>query len=174
MEFKLNNSIEILERTPSVLKAYLLGLSEEWLRNTEGENTWSPYDIVGHLIFGEKTDWMIRIKTILSSSENKLFEPFDRFAQLQENQRTPIAELLEEFSQLRSANIKELKSLNISKDHLSLEGVHPGLGKVTMEQLIATWVVHDLGHIGQISRVMSKQYKSEVGPWIDYLGVLKK
>lgn len=174
MKFELDKSIEILEKTPIILEAYLLGLSEEWVKNNEGGDSWSPYDIVGHLIFGELTDWLVRIKTILNSSENKLFEPFDRFAQLKEDQNTPILELLKKFSQLRSENITELKSLNIRKDDLRLKGIHPEFGQVTLEQLIATWAVHDLGHIAQISRVMAKQYKNEVGPWIDYLGVLTK
>lgn len=174
MKFELDKSIEILERTPAILDAYLSGLSEEWLRNNEGEDTWSPYNVVGHLISGEKTDWMLRIKTILSSSKNKLFEPFDRFSQLQENQDIPISDLLTQFSKLRAENIAELKSLGISADDVQLTGVHPHFGEVTLEQLIATWVVHDLGHIGQISRVMAKQYKQEVGPWMDYLGVLNR
>ncbi|MEW7291448.1 DinB family protein [Aquimarina sp. 2304DJ70-9] len=174
MQFELNKSIEILEKTPLILKSYLLGLSNEWLRNNEGLNTWSPYEIVGHLIFGEKTDWMIRIRTILSVSENKLFEPFDRFAQLQEDQNKPISELLENFTELRLKNLEELKSLKITEDDLKLTGTHPEFGKVTLKQLISTWTVHDLGHIGQISRVMAKQYKDEVGPWINYLRVLKK
>lgn len=174
MKFELNKSLEILERTPLILEAYLVGLSEEWLKSNEGEGSWSPYEIVGHLIFGEMTDWLVRIKIILNSSENKLFEPFDRFAQLKENQSIPISQLLRTFSQLRSENIAELKSLNIRKDDLKLKGIHPEFGQVTLEQLIATWTVHDLGHIGQISRVMAKQYKNEVGPWINYLGVLTK
>lgn len=174
MKFELNKSLEILERTPLILEAYLVGLSEEWLKSNEGEGSWSPYEIVGHLIFGEMTDWLVRIKIILNSSENKLFEPFDRFAQLKENQSIPISQLLKTFSQLRSENIAELKSLNIRKDDLKLKGIHPEFGQVTLEQLIATWTVHDLGHIGQISRVMAKQYKNEVGPWINYLGVLTK
>ncbi|MEM8965405.1 MAG: DinB family protein [Bacteroidota bacterium] len=172
MRFDLNKSIEVLEKTPAVLESYLLGLSDEWLRSNEGENTWSPYDIVGHLIIGEKTDWMVRIRIILNS-ENKLFEPFDRFAQLQEDQSKPIAELLENFSELRARNLDELKSLKITMDDLKLTGIHPELEKVTLAQLISTWTVHDLGHIAQISRVMAKQYKGEVGPWINYLGILK-
>lgn len=174
MNFELDKSIEILERTPLILNAYLNGISNEWLKNKEGENSWSPYDIVGHLIYGEKTDWMVRIKIILGASEDKTFVPFDRFAQLKENQSIPISELLDNFSQLRFANLKELKSLNISKDNLTLIGIHPEFGQVTLAQLIAAWTVHDLGHIGQISRVMAKQYKMVVGPWVDYLGILKK
>lgn len=174
MNFELNKSIEILERTPNVLGTLLNGLSKEWIDNNEGENTWSPYDIVGHLIFGEKTDWIVRIKTILNDSENKIFEPFDRFAQLNEKQNKPISELIEEFTILRKKNLIELESLNISHKDYGKIGIHPEFGNVTLKQLISTWAVHDLGHIAQINRVMAKQYKNEVGPWINYLGILKK
>ena len=174
MKFDLNNSIEILEKTPKILESYLNGLSINWLKNNEGENTWSPYDIVGHLIFGEKTDWITRAKTILSQSENKMFEPFDRFAQLKENQNRPISELIAEFKSLRKSNLKELKSLNITNKDFKHKGIHPEFGEVTLEQLISTWVVHDLGHISQISRVMAKQYETNVGPWKAYLGILNK
>jgi len=174
MNFELNKSIEILERTPKVLNTLLNGLSDEWINNNEGENTWSPYDIVGHIIFGEKTDWIVRIKTILSDYENKIFEPFDRFAQLNENQNRPIADLIEEFKILRKKNLNELESFNISRKDYEKVGIHPEFGNVTLKELISTWAVHDLGHIAQITRVMSKQYKNEVGPWINYLGILKK
>ena len=174
MKFDLNNSIEILEKTPKILESYLSGLSNNWLKNNEGKNTWSPYDIIGHLIFGEKTDWIIRTKTILSKSENKMFEPFDRFAQLKEDQNKPISELLTEFKSLRKSNLKELKSLNITNKDFRLKGIHPEFGEVTLDQLLSTWVVHDLGHISQISRVMSKQYEKNVGPWKAYLGILNK
>jgi hypothetical protein len=174
MTFNLEQSIEILDNTPKVLSSYLLNLSNDWLKHNEGAHTWSPYDILGHLIYGEQTDWMVRIQTILSDSENKLFEPFDRFAQLENNQNQPVSELLEIFSKLRAQNIKTLKSLNISETDFTKTGIHPEFGKVTLAQLMATWVVHDLGHIAQISRVMAKQYKTDVGPWIDYLGVLKR
>ncbi|WP_196892689.1 DinB family protein [Aureivirga marina] len=173
MQFNLNKSIEILEKTPAILETYLTELSDEWLFINEGENTWNPYDIVGHLIFGEKTDWIVRIKIILSKSESKIFEPFDRFAQLNEDQNIPISQLLKTFSKLRRQNLEELKSLNISESDLNLTGIHPEFREVTLKELIATWAVHDLGHIAQISRVMAKQYKEEVGPWINYLGILK-
>lgn len=174
MKFDLNNSIEILEKTPNILESYLDGLSNNWLKNNEGENTWSPYDIIGHLIFGEKTDWIIRAKIILSQSEDKMFEPFDRFAQLKENQSKPISALITEFKSLRKSNLKELKSLNITNKDFELKGIHPEFGEVTLEQLISTWVVHDLGHISQILRVMAKQYEMNVGPWKAYLGILNK
>jgi len=174
MNFNITKSVEILERTPIVLESMLSELSGSWIKTNEGENTWSPYDILGHLIFGEKTDWIVRIKIILSQSENKMFEPFDRFAQLKEKQDKNISELVAEFKNLRKNNLIELRSLNITNTNFELKGIHPELGEVTLEQLISTWVVHDLGHIAQISRVMAKQYKTNVGPWNAYLGILSK
>ena len=174
MNFDLHKSLEILEKTPRVLDSLLNGLSDDWINSNEGENTWSPYDIVGHLNFGEKTDWLVRIKIILKESENKLFEPFDRFAQLREHQEKHITNLIDEFKELRENNLLEIKALKISKEDLEKTGIHPDFGEVNLRQLISTWAVHDLGHIAQISRVMAKQYKNEVGPWINYLGVLKR
>ena len=174
MLFELDKSKEILENTPIVLETLLNGLSREWIENNEGENTWNPYTIVGHLIFGEKTDWMVRVKIILSESENKRFEPFDRFAQLNEDQNRPLINLIKEFKVLREENLNELALLNIVPKDFDKVGIHPEFGKVTLKRLISTWAVHDLGHIAQIARVMAKQYKEEVGPWINYLGILKK
>jgi len=174
MKFDLNKSVEILEKTPMVLESILSELSSCWTKSNEGKNSWSPYDILGHLIFGEKTDWMVRVKIILSQSKNKMFEPFDRFAQLKEKQNKTISDLIAEFKNLRKSNLKELKSLNITNKDFELKGMHPEFGEVTLEQLISTWVVHDLGHIAQISRVMAKQYKTNVGPWNAYLGILNK
>jgi len=174
MNFRLNQSIEILEKTPFVIESYLSTLSEDWIKNNEGDNTWSPYNILGHLIFGEKTDWMIRIKTILGNSSNKLFEPFNRFAQLKDDQSKSIESMIHEFKHLRKKNIDELISLNITEKDLSCVGVHSEFGEVSLRQLLATWTVHDLGHIGQMVRVMAKQYSEEVGPWGEYLSILKK
>jgi hypothetical protein len=173
MEFSLENSIEILERTPGVLGSHLNGLSDDWLKNNEGESTWSPYEIVGHLISGEKTDWLARIRIILSNSEKRGFEPFARFAHLNEDPNKPISDLIVEFRELRKQNLQTVKSLNITKHDLKRTGIHPAFGEVTLQQLISTWVAHDLGHIAQISRVMAKQYKEEVGPWIEYLRILR-
>ncbi|MFY7671824.1 DinB family protein [Tenacibaculum sp. MEBiC06402] len=173
MSFNITKTIEILERTPKTLKSLLLGVSKEWIYNNEGENTWSPYEIVGHLIHGEKTDWIPRAKIILSNSENKTFEPFDRFAQ-NKVEKKPIDELIKEFENLRKNNIKTLKSFQIDTNKLMQKGIHPELGDVNLKQLLSAWVVHDLGHIAQISRVMAKQYDKEVGVWKEYLGVLNK
>ena len=174
MTFEIDKAIEILERTPLAIETLLKGISEEWLKNNEGENTWSPYTIVGHLIHGEKTDWIPRATIMLSDSQNKTFEPFDRFAQMRENQDKSIDELLAEFKHLRKENLQELKSLQINNSKLSSKGIHPELGEVSLQELLSTWVVHDLGHISQITRVMAKQYKNEVGAWEAYLGILKR
>ncbi|MGB0869837.1 MAG: DinB family protein [Flavobacteriales bacterium] len=174
MEFNLSKSIEVLKNTPLVLDAYLSNLSDDWINNNEGDLTWSPYDVLGHLVFGEKTDWMVRIQIILSDSEQKIFEPFDRFAQFSDAPNETMGELIHTFKHLRAENVLKLENLNISETQLKLKGIHPEFGEVTLEQLISTWVVHDLGHIAQISRVMARQYKQEVGPWIEYLGILKK
>lgn len=173
MQFDLDKSIQVLERTPLVLNQLLKNLSEDWTTPNEGPDTWSPYDIVGHLIQGEKKDWIPRAKIILTHGERVPFTPFDRFAQFEESKGKTLIQLLEQLDRLRAENMMGLKNLNISTDDLSKTGMHPGLGKVTLENLLASWVVHDLGHINQIARVMAKQYKSEVGPWTEYMGVLK-
>ena len=173
MTFEIQESIAILQRTPTVLRALLSDLSDNWIKNNEGDNTWSVYDVLGHLIHGEKTDWITRAKIILSTSENKTFEPFDRFAQMNMGQGKTIDELLKEFSELRTQSLEELKGLQIDELDLVKTGTHPALGIVNLKQLLSTWTVHDLGHIAQISRVMAKQYKTEVGPWEEYLGILK-
>ena len=173
MTFDINKAIEILQRTPSVIETLLSGLSDDWTMNNEGENTWSPYDVLGHLIHGEKTDWIPRTKIILSDAEDKTFEPFDRFAQERESQSKTITDLLQEFKTLRAENMRELKSLKIDTQTLQKKGIHPELGEATLRELLSAWVVHDLGHISQITRVMAKQYSSEVGVWTAYLGILK-
>lgn len=174
MNYSVTNSIEILERTPTVLDSMLIGISDEWVYSNEGENTWSPYQVVGHLIHGEKTDWIPRAKIILSKSPDKTFTPFDRFAQLNDTRNLPISVLLQEFKALRSQNLEELKSLKVDDETTLAEiGIHPEFGEVTLRELLASWTVHDLGHIAQISRVMAKQYKAEVGPWIKYIRILQ-
>lgn len=173
MEFKLKEAIEVLERTPTILYSYLYNLSEEWLHINEGGDSWSPFDIIGHLIHGEKTDWIPRTKIIISKTEDKKFISFDRFAQFENSKGKNINELLKEFLKLRTNNIKYLKSLNLNSQQLELTGIHPEFREVSLKQLLATWVVHDLGHIAQISRVMAHQYKNEIGPWKAYLPIVK-
>jgi uncharacterized damage-inducible protein DinB len=174
MEFETNKAISVLEKTPSVLRTLLEDLAKEWIHQNEGENTWSPYDIVGHLIHGEKTDWIARAEIILENDLDKKFESFDRFAQFENSKGKSLNQLLDEFEKLRIENLNKLKQMDLSTENLTLEGIHPEFGPVTLKQLLATWVAHDLNHIAQISRVMAKQFKTEVGPWKEYLGILKK
>jgi|ERR1019366_2885570 hypothetical protein len=174
MFFDLNKSIEILERTPGVVTALLQGLSSEWLFNNEGEDTWSPYDIIGHIIEGEKTDWIPRMRIILSDNDDKRFVPFNRFAQLNNDKNKPIDALLHEFTEWRKNNILELREANLNEEKLNKKGIHPEFGEVTLRQLLATWVAHDLNHIFQICRVMARQYKEEIGPWTKYISVVNK
>jgi hypothetical protein len=172
MEFTLDRSVEILHRTPQILKAYLSDLSGDWLMGNEGGESWSPYEVLGHLIHGEKTDWIARLNIILSDSEDKTFTPFDRFAHMNPEHPPSIQELLEEFSRLRNSNLDELTRFDIQENQFGLRAIHPSLGEVNLRNLLSTWVVHDLGHIAQISRVMAHQYRDQVGPWTEYLRVL--
>jgi hypothetical protein len=155
-----------------VLEAWLGGLNSDWLMNNEGADTWSPFDIVGHLIHGEKTNWMVRADIILSGT--RTFNTFDRFAQFSDGEGKDMAQLLGEFHALRQQNIGLLQSRNITPGDLAKKGVHPAFGEVTLEQLLATWTAHDLGHIAQVARVMARQYKDAVGPWLQYLPIMEK
>jgi hypothetical protein len=172
MHFNIQQSIEILERTPAVLNTLLTGLNDEWVMNNEGPETFSPYDVIGHLIHGEKTDWTVRAKIILESGNSKTFVPWDRFAQFENSKGKTLQQLLKEFEALRKENLVWLKSLNVSETDLDKKGIHPALGEVTLRNLLATWVVHDLTHIAQITRVMAKQYKEEMGPWPEFFRIL--
>jgi len=172
MPFELEKSIEILQRTPGVLEVMLSGLSEEWTGVNEGGDSWSPYDIVGHLLHGERTDWIARMEIILSDMPDKRFTPFDRFAQFDESKGKSLEMLLAEFKEERKKSIRTLLSRKINEQMLAFEGIHPKFGKVTLRQLLSTWVAHDLAHLAQIARVMAKQYKEEVGPWIEFLPIL--
>ena len=172
MNFDLNQAISVLEKTPSVLKQLLGSLSQEWTHKNEGRDTWSPYDVLGHLIHGEQTDWMPRLEIILNEDENKTFEPYDRFAQFNGSKGKSMGDLLDKFDLLRKKNIRTLKTKYLMTHDLGKEGVHPELGPVTLRQMLSAWVVHDLGHIAQVSRVMAKQYKDEIGPWTQYLTIV--
>ena len=174
MDFDLALGKSVLERTPETLRVMLDSLAPEWSNATEGPDTWSPYDIIGHLIHGDRDDWIPRARIILSQAPERRFEPFDRFAQFRESEGKSLSDLLAEFARLRAECLEELDSWNLTEDKLSLEGVHPEFGEVTLRQLLATWVVHDLGHVAQISRVMAKQYGDAVGPWTVYLPVLHR
>lgn len=172
MKFEFEKSYDILQRTPVVLKTLLGNLHDDWIMNNEGPDTFSPYDVVGHLVHGEKTDWTVRTKIILETGISNPFEPYDRFAQHEESKGKTIEQLLDEFEKLRTANIKWLKSLNLGEEDLDRKGMHPSLGEVTMGNLLSTWVVHDLTHIAQVTRVMAKQYKEEMGPWPEFFRIL--
>jgi hypothetical protein len=172
MAHNLQNTIGLLARTSATLDALLRDLPEFWTSRNEGEKTWTPYEIVGHLIHGERTDWMPRARIILQFGESRAFERFDRFAQEHESRGKPLGELLDEFAALREKNLQELRALNLSAGDLARRGRHPSLGTVTLSELLATWAVHDLTHVHQVSRVMAEQYRGTVGPWKKYLGVL--
>ena len=174
MNFDLTDAFVLLRRTPPALRALLTDLPDPWLKGTEGPDTWSPFDVVGHLIDGEETDWIPRARIILARGENPAFEPFDRFAHLRRNRETPLSVLLDRFTVLRAENLAALEAFGLTPADLALEGVHPELGRVTLGELLATWVAHDLGHIGQVVRVMAKQYGTAVGPWRRYLPVLTR
>jgi hypothetical protein len=174
MDFDLAHGIAVLQRTPDALRAMLTGLDTEWTAATEGPGTWSPFDIVGHLIHGERTDWIPRAQIILAQGENRRFTPFDRFAQFRESQGKSLATLLAEFAQLRAANLATLTGWHLTDVELALEGEHPAFGAVTLRQLLATWTAHDLSHVAQIARVMSKQYRAAVGPWREYLPIMDR
>lgn len=174
MNFELAQAIEILRRTPVTLNSLLRDLPEPWLVQNEGPETWSPYDVIGHLIHGDETDWIPRAKMIVEHGDTRAFEPFDRVAMFEESRGKTIAELLDTFARLRAESLRELRSLNLNDDLLDKHGRHPELGVVTLRQLLSTWVVHDLGHIRQVVRVMSKQYREAVGPWKAYLSILEE
>lgn len=172
-EFGLSDTIALLSRTPAALNTMLSGLPDIWVRSNEGNDTWSAFDVVGHLICAERTDWMPRVQLILESGEARPFDPFDRFAQIAENEGKSLEEILTEFGRVRTDNLAALRLLDLQKEDLARRGKHPALGTVTLAQLLATWAVHDLNHLHQISRAMAHQYREAVGPWSVYLGVLQ-
>lgn len=174
MNFDLQGGVSVLERTPNVLGSLLSRMREDWTRANEGPDTWSPVQVLRHLVENEETNWMVRARVILSQGPNRRFEPLDRFQHLGSNEGKTLGELLDRFAELRSRNLSDLKDLKLGDAQLELTGEHPEFGSVTLEQLLATWVVHDLNHIGQIARVMAKQYRDAVGPWRAYLPVLSR
>jgi len=172
MKYSVAKSVEILERTPAVLASLLGGLSDDWVMHNEGPDTFSPYDVLGHLIHGEKTDWVVRAKMILESGSSKTFERYDRFAQYEESKGKTLQQLLHEFEAIRKENIVWFTSLGLTTADLDKKGMHPVLGEVTLRNLLATWVAHDLTHLAQVTRVMAKQYKDEMGPWPEFFRIL--
>lgn len=170
--FSLPEATALLARTPATLNAMLRGLPDLWTRSNEGPNTWSAFDIVGHLIVGERTDWMPRVRILLDHGEARPFDPFDRFAQSKQTQGQSLETLLDDFASLRKENLAALDNLNLTTEDLPRRGTHPAFGAVTLSELLATWTIHDLTHLHQLSRVMAHQYREAVGPWSAYLGVL--
>ena len=170
--FVIDEGVAILARTPATLDALLRGLPDGWIAANEGDNTWSPFDVIGHLIHGERTDWMPRVKIILEHGEERAFDTFDRFAQFVASEGRTLANLLDEFATLRRDNLRELARLRLTGADLDRRGQHPAFGAVTLRQLLATWVAHDLDHVVQISRVLARQYSTEVGPWTAYLRII--
>lgn len=172
MEHNLQNTIALLARTPAALNALLRDLPDTWTFQNEGDKTWTAFDVVGHLIHGERTDWMPRVRMILEFGESRAFEPFNRLAQVRESQGKALGQVLDDFARLRSENLDELRALNLQGRDLERRGRHPALGVVTLSELLATWAAHDLTHLHQISRIMAHQYREAVGPWSVYLGVM--
>ena len=173
MEQNLPQTIALLARTPATFNAFLRELPDSLTRQNEGGDTWSAYDIVGHLVYAERTDWMPRVKIILEFGDTRAFEKFDRLGQVKESQGKTLAQLLDEFARVRAENLNDLRALNLQTKDLNRRGTHPSLGAVTLSQLLATWAAHDLTHLHQLSRIMAHQYREAVGPWSAYLGVLK-
>jgi len=171
--FELDSALALLRRTPAILDAWLRDLPEEWVRADEGAETWSAFDVIGHLVHGERTDWMARLRIVLEHGEARPFDPFDRFAQRAESRGRTTAELLDELARLRAENVASLAALALRPSDLERTGTHPELGQVTVRELLATWVAHDLAHLGQIARVMAKRYAADVGPWRAYLSILR-
>ena len=173
MEQNLQQTMALLARTPATLNAFLRELPDSLTLQNEGEDSWSAYDIVGHLVYAERTDWMPRVKMILQFGETRAFEKFDRLGQVRESRGKSLGQLLDEFVLVRAENLSELRQLNLRQEDLNRRGKHPSLGVVTLSHLLATWAAHDLTHLHQLSRVMAHQYREAVGPWRAYLGVLK-
>ena len=173
MEQNLRDTVALLSRTPGALNVLLCELPDEWTLRNEGGDTWNVFDVVGHLIHGERTDWMPRVKMILEAGKTRTFVPFDRLAQKQESRGKSLAQLLDEFARLRTENIAELLALKLRPEDMARRGRHPALGSVTLSQLLAAWAVHDLTHLHQISRIMAHQYGEAVGAWSKFLGVLR-
>lgn len=174
MEFQLESAKGVLRTTPGTLGALLGGVSEEWVYSTEGGETWSPYDVVGHLIHADETNWLPRARNILQHGESGVFEPFDRVAMFEKSKGKSLSDLLDEFATVRHQCLKELDQLGLTEELLDKQGLHPDFGVITLRQLLSTWVVHDLDHIQQIVRTMAKQYVETVGPWRDYLSILRR
>ncbi|HTU99222.1 MAG TPA: DinB family protein [Luteitalea sp.] len=170
--YDVEEAAVLLARTPAMLDTWLRTLPDAWLAANEGPDTWSAFDIVGHLVHGERTDWMPRVRRVLEHGEALAFDPFDRFAQFEDSRGKTIDALLDEFARLRASSLEQLRELSLTPSQLELTGRHPAFGLVTLRQLLATWVAHDLDHVAQIARVIARQYSDEVGPWREYLRIV--
>lgn len=173
MEYKVSDAVEILKRTPAIIEALAKDLPPQWSAVNEGGETWSAYDVIGHLIHGETTDWINRMEIILAQGADRSFPPFERFAMFEESKGKSLNELIDEFAAVRKKNLETLLSKNLTEAQLDLKGIHPKFGEVTLRQLLSTWVAHDMGHLAQMARVIAKQYKNETGPWVEYLRILQ-
>lgn len=173
MKFQIEQAVEILSQTPATVKSLLENLSDEWISGEENRDDWNAFDVVGHLIHADETDWIPRAEIILAQGENPTFEPFDRYGQFEKSKGKALPELLDEFAEIRKRCIENLSAMNLTENELKLKGIHPELGEVTLENLLATWVVHDLTHIRQIVTSMAKKYSGNVGVWKEYLSILK-
>ena len=173
MTHNLNDTLALLQRTPAALNALVRDLPTGWTSQNEGENTWSVFDVIGHLMHGERTDWIVRARIILEHGEDRPFDQFDRWAQKRDSEGKSLTQLLDEFARLRAENLDTLRSMHLTTNDLARRGRHPALGVVTLSQLLATWAAHDLTHLHQISRIMAHQYREVVGPWTKYLGVMQ-
>jgi hypothetical protein len=173
MKFEIDKSLQILERTPAVIEVLLKDLDEEWIIGNEGGETWSPYIVTGHLVYAEKTNWIPRVKAIVDEHSDKKFPPFNRFGQFGDSKGKTLNDLIKEFKNLRQQNIGVLKNIMTNEELLDKKGIHPEFGEATLRQLLSTWVVHDLAHLSQITRVMAKQHKEEIGPWVAYISVVR-
>jgi DinB superfamily len=174
MNFSLADAVPVLRATPGTLRSWLVDLPESWTHRNEGPDTWSPFDVVGHLIHGERTDWIPRLEHLLAHGDSRPFVPFDRFAMFRDSRGKSLHQLLDTFTELRGENVRRLESLQLTYRDFERPGLHPELARVTLGQLLATWVVHDLNHVAQIARVMGRQYTEAVGPWIEYLPLLRQ
>jgi uncharacterized damage-inducible protein DinB len=173
MKFQIEQAVEILAKTPATVKSLLGDLSDDWTRGEENKNDWSAFDIVGHLIHADETDWMPRARIILARGENPAFEPFDRYGQFEKSAGKTLNELLDAFALVRRQSLDALRALNLTAEHLKLTAAHPELGAVTLEQLLSTWTVHDLTHVRQIAAVLARKYSANVGAWKQYLSILQ-
>ncbi|WP_421379456.1 DinB family protein [Bacillus salacetis] len=174
MNFEMNEALAILERTPQTLEYFLTGLSDNWLLADEGEGAWNVSQVIDHLIEAERTNWIPRFETIIQDGENRVFPPFDRFAHLEHNTKTPLGQKFQLFKRIREENLSKIKKIVTSDAVLEMTGLHPAFGQVKGRELLSTWVVHDLTHISQIVRILAERYREDVGPWAEYLGILNK